>query len=121
MVKSLRLYGIIIGTLLFAAAFMHSSCEETSPAKAIITVVDSLQFPVAGAIVELKQDSVVNQSTGVQANVSDIQISDPSGQTFHQFQWEAVLNVKVTKGNLSTIDFIRLEQSKTVRKTVVLQ
>ncbi|NNC86529.1 MAG: hypothetical protein HKN75_10655 [Bacteroidia bacterium] len=119
--KNINIYGIALITFLIGSTFLHSSCEETTPAKAIITVVDSLNFPVVGAIVELSQDSVINQSTGVQANVYDLQITDAAGITTHEFKWEAVLNIDVTKGNLKTKDFIRLEQSNTVRKTVVLR
>ena len=119
--KSFNLYAIVFGTFLFATTILHSSCEETSPAKAIVSIVDSLNFPVSGAIVELSQDSVINQTTGIQSNIYDLQLTDAAGQAFFEFQWEAVLNVDVTKGNLQTKDFIRLEQSKTVRKTIVLQ
>lgn len=119
--KNINIYAIVLGTFLFAVTFIHSSCEETSSAKAVITVLDSLNNPVVGAIVELSQDSVINQSTGVQANIYDLQITDAAGITTHEFQWEAVLNIDVTKGNLKTKDFIRLEQSNTIRKTIILR
>ena len=119
--KNINLYAAVLGTFLFAATFIHSSCEETTSAKAIITILDSLNHPVSGAIVELSQDSVINQSTGVQSNIYDLQVTDGSGISIHEFKWEAVLDIDVTKGNLKTKDFIRLEQSKTVRKTIILR
>lgn len=60
--KNINLYAIVLGTFLFAVSFIHTSCEETTSAKAEITVLDSLNRPVVGAIVELSQDSVINKS-----------------------------------------------------------
>jgi hypothetical protein len=109
--------------VLIAVAFslFFLSCKKTSPAEATITVVDSLERPIKGAQVILRQDSVVNPSTGVKSDIYDEKITDINGQTFHSFKWEAVLNLQVTKGNLKAIDYLRLEQSKTVSKTVMLK
>lgn len=98
-----------------------SSCKKTSPANAQITVVDSLNKPVKGAKVVLRQDSVTNPGTGVKADIYDEKISDIYGNTHHSFKWEAVLNVEVTYGKIKTLDYVRLEQSKTVDKTIVLK
>lgn len=112
---------IAVVFLFTGVAMLTSSCKKTSPAEATITVVDSLQRPIKGATVILRQDSVVNPSTGVKADIYDEKISDINGNTFHSFKWEAVLNLEISKGNLKTLDYIRLEQSKTVSKTVILK
>ncbi|MEO8146927.1 MAG: hypothetical protein ABI723_04780 [Bacteroidia bacterium] len=119
-----RLLSITFITLTFlftGIAVLTSSCKKTSPADATITVVDSLDRPIKGATVILRQDSVVNPSTGIKADIYDEKVTDINGNTFHSFKWEAVLNLEVTKGNLKVLDYIRLEQSKTVSKTVVLK
>ena len=109
-------------TILFTGiALLTSSCKKTSPADAMVTVVDSLDRPIKGAKVILRQDSVVNPLTNIKAAIYDEKVSDINGNTFHSFKWEAVLNVEVTKGNLKVLDYIRLEQSKRVNKTVVLK
>lgn len=97
------------------------SCRKTGPADAVVTIVDTLNRPVQGAKVVLRQDSVVNTHTGVQADVYQEQISDFNGQAVFSFQLEAVLIVEVTKGALYEDDYIRLEQSKQVEKTVILK
>jgi hypothetical protein len=48
-------------------------------------------------------------------------LSTGTGEAFFEFKWEAVLNVEVSKDVLSAKDYIRLEQSKEVRKTVVIK
>lgn len=98
-----------------------TSCKKTSPAEALITIKDTLGKAVSGAKVVLRQDSVINQTTGVQANIYDEKVTDLNGQSHHEFKWEAVLNVEVSKGSVSEHDYIRLEQSKTVEKTIILK
>lgn len=107
--------------LLFIALIGWSACEKSGPADALITVVDSTGKRVAGAVVVLRQDSVINPTNGSQAVINEVKISDASGQAAFSFKLEAVLNVEVTKSALSGRDYIRLEQSKEVAKTVVIR
>jgi hypothetical protein len=107
--------------LIAITAVTASSCKKTKPCKAIITVVDSLGDPVAGAKVILRQDSVVNAQTGVRADLYQEQFSAGTGEAFFEFEWEAVLNVEISKDALTAKDYIRLEQSEEIRKTVVLK
>ncbi|HNQ11682.1 MAG TPA: hypothetical protein PKH65_00100 [Bacteroidia bacterium] len=105
----------------FLLAFTLFSCKKTGPADALITVRDTLGKPVSGATVVLRQDSVVNPGTGAQANINLQKTTDSGGQVFFSVQWEAVLNIEASKGNLSASDYIRLEQSKQVDKVVVIK
>ncbi len=110
---------LIICSLLTGLIFLTTSCKKTKPCDAIITVKDTLGKPVVGAKVVLRQDSVVKN--GVRANIFDEQTTSGNGEAFFTFQWEAVLNVEVTYLTQSAKDYIRLEQSETVRKTVILK
>ena len=105
---------------LFCALLLWSACEKSGPAEAVITVTDSTGKRISGATVVLRQDSVVNPTTGAQAVINESKVSDGSGQASFSFKLEAVLNVEVDKGLLSGRDYIRLEQSKQVTKTVVI-
>ncbi len=107
--------------LLFIAIIGWSSCEKSGPAEALITVTDSLGKRVPGAIVVLRQDSVINPTNGSQAVINEVKISDAAGQALFTFKLEAVLNVEVTKGGLQARDYIRLEQSEQVSKTVIIR
>lgn len=104
--------------LLFTGIF---SCKKTGPAEALVSIRDTNGKAVAGATVVLRQDTVINANTGVQANINEKKTTDSQGNAFFSFQWEAVLNVEVSKGTLTETDYIRLEQSKTVQKTVILK
>ncbi|HLG36463.1 MAG TPA: hypothetical protein VI757_16415 [Bacteroidia bacterium] len=112
--------------LLFSPAFF--SCKKDEPTKAVITVLDSNEAPLAGITVSVFQDSVINTFTGVQANIRDTKVSDGSGKTEHTFKWEAFLNVEASRILLDSLSLpldtdtakgsVRLEYQKTVEATV---
>ncbi len=101
--------------------FLTTSCKKTEPCEAVITVVNEQGQPVAGARVVLRQDSVVNPQTGIRADIFDEEFTTSSGEAFFEFKWEAVLNVEAEFDTLNARDYIRLEQSETVRKTVIVR
>jgi len=112
---------LILICLAFIGLITVSSCKKTKDCEAIITVVDTLGRPVAAAKVVLRQDSVVNPQTGVRADIFDEEFTTSNGEAIFKFKWEAVLNVEVTSLTTSAKDYIRLEQSETVRKTVTVK
>ena len=107
---------------LFALAITFGpACKKTTPAEAIVTVKDVQGNIVSGARVVLRQDSVVNSTTGVRADVFQEQTTSSTGEAFFSFELEAVLNCEITKGAITNNDeYVRLEQNETVRKTIVL-
>jgi hypothetical protein len=105
----------------FIGIITASSCKKTEPCEAIITVIDTAGREIAGAKVVLRQDSVINPETGVRADIFDEEFTTSNGEAIFKFSWEAVLNVEVTYLTSSAKDYIRLEQSETVRKTVVVK
>lgn len=110
--------------LIFLAAGIFTtfnSCRKKGPADAIVTVTDSLFRNVSGARVVLRQDSVISPNTGAQADIYQEGTTDLNGQVSFSFPLEAVLNLEVSKGALFVRDYIRLEQSKQVEKTVILK
>lgn len=106
---------------LLVVPVIFTSCKKSGPAEAVVTVVDSTGKRISGALVVLRQDSVTNPTNNVQASVNQKQMSDAAGQAFFTFQLEAVLNVEATKGTQSARDYIRLEQSKQVSKTIIIR
>lgn len=113
-----KIYTLLFISMVFLFSF---SCKKTKPAEANISVVDTLNRPIGGATVVVRQDSVINPTTGIRANVYQEHITASDGNAHFTFDWEAVLNVEVTKDALSAKDYIRLEQNKTVAKTVVVK
>lgn len=114
-------YLFMLASLAVVVLFSQSSCKKTTPAIASITVTDTLSKAVAGAKVVLKNDSVTSPVTGVQADKYQEGITDTRGKVDFTFELEAVLFVEVSKGALFEKDYIRLEQSKTVEKTIILK
>ena len=110
---------IFVALFILVVAGLCFSCKKTKPAEANVTVTDTLNRPVGGATVVLRQDSVVNTTTGVRADIYQEKTTGGDGTAHFEFEWEAVLNVEVSKGSLSAKDYIRLEQSKTVSKTII--
>ncbi len=108
-------------SILSIMILMTWSCKKTTPAEALISVRDTNGKAVSGATVVLKQDTVVNSTTGVKADIYEEKTTNSEGQAFFSFKWEAVLNVEVTKGTLVETDYIRLQQSKTVEKEIILK
>ena len=111
----------LLTLILFSVMITVYACRKTGPADAIVTVVDSTSSPVAGALVILRNDSIVKPVTNQQANVYQSQVTDGSGQAEFSFKLEAVLFVEVSKDTQEVKDDIRLEQSKRVEKTIVLK
>jgi hypothetical protein len=120
MKKELLRYSLPSLFILFIAVSIFS-CSKSGPADAVVTVVDTLGKPVAAAKVVLRQDSVVNPNTGVKASVHQEGSTDSQGQVRFSFSLEAVLNIEASKGALFGRDYIRLEQSNTVEKTVKIK
>ncbi|MBK8845987.1 MAG: hypothetical protein IPO27_05185 [Bacteroidetes bacterium] len=115
------LANILMAMLLVAASVAITACKKTTPAECEITITDSINRPVQGVIVVLRQDSVINPTTNVKANIKDQKTSDSNGKTYFSFEWEAVLNIEASKGNKKAKDYIILKQSDRVSKTVVLR
>jgi hypothetical protein len=111
--------------VLFAISFVlipFLSCKKAAgPAECVITVVDSTGKRIANALVILHQDSVVNSTNGSQAVIREEGTTDAVGTVHFSFKLEAVLNVDASKGTRSGKDFIRLERSETVSKSVVIR
>lgn len=106
--------------LFFASVLFASACKKTEPCNAIITVQDTLGNALPGLKVVIRQDSV-RSTKNVQANIYQENITTGNGEAIFEVKWEAVLNVEVYRDTLSVRDYIRLEQSETVRKTIIVR
>ncbi len=98
-----------------------ASCDKKGPCDAGVTVVDTLGRKISGATVVLRQDSVINPTNGTQASVYEVGITGTSGTASFSFKLEAVLILEATYGARDARDYIRLEQSETVSKTVIVK
>ena len=118
-IKTYIMTCLTLVSLILILAF--SSCVKEGPATAVITVVTPAGVPIEGATVTMRQDTIRSPVTGTRASIYDQEITDVDGQVDHDFPLEAILNIDVKKDSKTASDYIRLEQAKTVQKTIVLK
>ena len=121
--KSFLINFIIAFVIAFSATTL-SSCQEESPTRAIITVVDSDGAPAYDVCtVILSQDGLIN-SAGNESNVSKSKTTSSNGTVEFEFVNEAILNVEATyvTGNdtYTAESVIKLVREELVRKTITV-
>jgi hypothetical protein len=106
-----------IGAMVFSILFSPlTGCKDPGPGKAVITVLDSLKQPISNAKVELTSKD--NQPPG---DVSDLQTTDVNGNTYHEFELEMILKVKVEKfGYTAPNENIHIIPDETAQLTVIM-
>ncbi|MCX7954856.1 MAG: hypothetical protein N3A01_06670 [Bacteroidales bacterium] len=96
--------------LLFTFLIVGMRCNKEKPPKAIVTVVDTLDKPIAGATVKIYADPKRYQSSDTtihystvgyfdpdQKQLYDIKTTDNEGKTYHDFKYEAIFYVYAYK------------------------
>lgn len=108
-------FTLLIVIFLFTASTL-SSCKEEEPAKAVITVVDTLNNPIQGCTVELNSEN--NPRPG---DVKSSEITDISGNAYFEFELEAILQVEVSRGAFEADkENIHVIPGETAEKTITL-
>jgi hypothetical protein len=117
--------GLILFLIASATIALCPSCKDkTGPCEGVVTVTDSLGNRVSGASVTLRPDSSVYTTVPprpVDPSITQTGTTDASGNAFFTYKLEAVLIIDAAKGAKTGKDYIRLEQGKTVTKTVIIR
>src|SRR5690349_13045011 len=116
--KSRKFSGITIMIVFLFTSLGFFACKKGGDTKAVITVKDSAGALISGASVTLWQDTTVSSTTGAHSNLRVTKLTDASGNAEFIFALEAYLNITAVKDNDSALGFVRLEEHKTVTKTV---
>ena len=121
--KSFLINFMMVSIIAFFATTL-SSCQEESPTRAIITVVDSDGAPAYDVCtVILSQDGLIN-SAGNESNVSKSKTTSSNGTVEFEFVNEAILNIEATyvTGNdtYTAESVIKLVRGELVRKTITV-
>ena len=108
----------------FVVAFSVTSCQEESPTRAIITIVDADGAPAYDVCtVILSQQGLIN-SAGNESNVYESKKTSSNGTVEFEFVNEAILNVEATynTGNYTYTaeSVIKLVREELVRKTITV-
>jgi hypothetical protein len=120
------------GTTVFAFAVLASTwtgCIEIEDTVAIIYVQNSLGAPVQGAEVRLHAVGSVDQDFIGEVRFDTTQVSNAAGSVSFDFSdfYEqgqagfAVLDIEATKGALSGIGIIKVEEETTNEQTIILE
>jgi hypothetical protein len=114
---------LFIATLTFGVItfFVSSSCQKKTDCKLIITTYNSLGNVVSGATVKLYANVKTSSGATVEADLKADGVSDGVGATTFTFKLPAILDVRATADTLSGIGIVKLEEGKTVEKTILLK
>ena len=114
---------IFFGLALLGVVFISSlnSCQKKTDCKLVVKTVDSAG--VALGSVDLKLYANVKTASGatVEADLKAQGISDGTGISNYTFKLPAILDVKAVLGNKSGIGIVKLEEGKTVEKTITVK
>jgi hypothetical protein len=117
-----RFAGVALLSLFIVSVYPLSSCKKKNcPADAEITILDSLTGkPLPGATVILHADTTSAKNGPLAAYLPDKKTTDASGKTYHEFPYEALLFIWVTKPpDQDTVKgYIRLERCEKAIKTL---
>jgi hypothetical protein len=117
----IRNLGALLVVALLAMAFvLPTACNKSKDSVAVITVVDSLSFPISGALVKLNNYAKKGNYSNL-TYLPSSQTTGADGKAYFHFPLEAVLTAEVSKGYLKVIDIVRLKKDDTVNQTIILK
>lgn len=111
-------------TPLFLIVFLFitgTSCDKKTDCIARITCLDSLGMPMPNAAVKLFANVKTPQGGTVTADLKADGITDDGGFVSFTFKLPAIYDIRATKGSLTGISIIKLEEGKVTEKTVVVR
>ena len=120
-----------LGALILACgmAFGFTGCNEIEDTVAVIYVQNSLGAPVQGAEVRLFAVGSVNQTFIGELRFDTTQVTNAAGSVSFNFSEYykqgqagfAVLDIEATKGSLTGIGIIKIEEEMTNEQTVIME
>jgi hypothetical protein len=98
-----------------------SSCEKKTDCKLIIKTQKENGSIVSGANIKLYANVKTSSGSIVEADLKAEGVSDASGSVSFTFKLPAILDVKAVSDTLEGVGVIKLEEGKTVDKTVIMK
>ncbi|MFO0323035.1 MAG: hypothetical protein ACK504_11495 [Bacteroidota bacterium] len=111
-------------TSLSVAIFLgvvFTSCKRKTECKLKIYTVDSLGLPLKGAVVKLFVNVKTVNGNIIEADVKAQGVSNGVGSSDYTFKLPAILDINANLDNKFGASIIKLEEGKTVEKTVILK
>lgn len=100
---------------------LTNSCVKKTDCKLTVTTLDSAGLPLANANVKLYANVKTQSGTTVEADLKATGVSDAQGTSVYTFKLPAILDVKATLGNKVGTGIIKLEEGKSVEKTITVK
>jgi len=116
----LKLFIAVLAISMFVIAF-STSCKKNTDCKLTIYTVDSLGKPLSKASVKLYANVKTSSGATVEADLKAESTSDVDGANAFTFKLPAILDIKATYLTKSGIGIIKLEEGKSVEKTVIVK
>lgn len=99
----------------------NNSCEKKTDCVASVICKDAAGVPVRKAQVELLALCKDKDGGTFTANLRASGLTDDNGKVTFTFKLPAIYDIKVSKGNLTGVGIIKLEEGKGVDKAVTVQ
>lgn len=98
-----------------------TACDKKTDCKLTVKTVDSSGLPLANANVKLYANVKTASGATVEADLKAQGVSDGSGASTYTFKLPAILDIKAVYGTKTGVGIIKLEEGKSVEKTVTLK
>jgi hypothetical protein len=105
----------------FSVITLTNSCVKQTDCKLTVTTVDSAGNKLGSAIVKLYANVKTQSGTTVEADLKAEGVSDSQGSSIYTFKLPAILDVKAVLGNKVGTGIIKLEEGKSVEKTITVK
>ena len=115
---------LFIATLAFGLITLgvSTSCQKNTDCKLIVTTHDSGGLVLSGATVKLYANVKTASGATVEADLKAEGVSDGGGTSSYTFKLPAILDIKaISVGGKKGVAIIKLEEGKTVTKTVIVK
>ena len=98
-----------------------SSCEKKTDCKLTVITVDSLGAPLAGVSVKLLANYQTRCDATGEAVLKAAGVSNARSTSTYTFKLPAILDINAAIGTKKGVAIIKLEEGKTVDKTVTVK
>lgn len=120
----LRLFAACTGALFVLG--LSTACQKKTDCKLNIVTVDSKGFPISNAKVKVYANVKTASGSTVEADLKAEGVSDGSGTSTYTFKLPAILDIRATTTGTGTTaplgtGIIKLEEGKTVEKTIIIK
>jgi len=106
----------------FLVLGVTTSCEKKTDCKLTVKTIDASGLSMPNVKVKLYANVKTSSGSTVEADLKAEGVSDGSGSSTYSFKLPAILDIKVVgTGSLTGAGIIKLEEGKSVEKTITVK